>query len=161
MRKRLGFLLALLGLSGCRTKETTGRALALPSPDAQGVYPFTTNALFALYEADGREADRLLRGKPVLVTGWVVRQHTSVEPDVERLKRGERTPPDLYLHVGHESNGFYLSSAGIICTFPEDARPALRALLKKLDARESVTVRGIVDGKMGSVFLKDCSLRNG
>ena len=83
MRKRLGFLLALLGLSGCQAKEPTGLTLALPSSDAQGVYPFTADALFSLYEADGREADRLLRGKPALVTGWVVRQHTSIEPDPE------------------------------------------------------------------------------
>jgi hypothetical protein len=122
------------------------------------VYHFSANELFSLYETDGKEADRLLRSKVVIVTGWVQREHTSVEPDPERLKKGERTLPDLFLYVPHQSNGFFIPVGGIICNFPEDARPALRALLKKLGTREEVVVRGTVAGKLGSVFLESCSL---
>jgi hypothetical protein len=158
MRNRLGVLLALLGLVGCRPKEPPGPALVLPSPDPDGAYRFTANALFDLYATDGQQADRLLRGKTVVVTGWVVRDYTRVEPDPERLKRGERTLPDLYLHVDHPSNGFFLSSDGIICNFPETARATLRTRLKRLGLRDEVRVRGTAAGKLGSVFLENCAL---
>jgi hypothetical protein len=157
MKRVLWGLLALLGL-GCRGRREPTVTLPLPKPNADGAYPFHANELFDLYRKDGKQANQLLRGKTVLVTGWVVRQHTQVEVDKERAKTGEITNPDLYLHVNHESNGFWLSSDGIICNFPNSARETLRALLKKLKPRDEVTVRGIVDGKLGSVFLKDCIL---
>lgn len=155
MRKVLCFLLALLGLTGCRD---TGPSLILPAPDAQGVYHFETNQLYDLYRQNGREADRLLRGKTVVVTSWVMLPYTSVEPDADKLKKGERTPPDLFLHVDHKSNGFWIGSDGIICIFPESARDSLRKLLKKMQQGDLVRVRGRVDGKLGSIFLKDCAL---
>lgn len=158
MKRLLWLLLALLGGAGCRSRQGPAPHLALPAPDPQGVYPFSANALFSLYETDGKEADRLLRGKIVLVTGWVEWEHSGIEPDPERLKKGERTPPDLFLHVAHQSNGFFIPVGGIICNFPEDARPVLRTLLKKRDTREAVTVRGTVGGKLGSVFLESCAL---
>ncbi|MGC4044054.1 MAG: hypothetical protein QM758_09670 [Armatimonas sp.] len=158
MRKVLCFLLALLGLTSCRDTTPKGPPLALPTPASDGAYHFDTNSLYDLYRQNGREADRLLRGKTVVITGWVVQQYTSVEPDKEKLKKGERTPPDLYLHVDHKSNGFWLSSNGIICNFPESARDSLRKLIKRLEYQEQVQVRGKVDGKLGSVFLKDCTL---
>jgi hypothetical protein len=158
MRKLLCFLLALIGLSGCRDNAPKGPPLTLPTPDAQGTYHFHANELFGLYRKNGREADRLLRGKTVVVTGWIVREYTRVEPDKERLKRGERTVPDLYLHVDHQSNGFFLSSDGIICNFPESARVELRALLKRTKPCEEIQVRGTVAGKLGSVFLENCAL---
>jgi len=157
MRNALGLFLALLGLSGCRSR-TPATALPLPSPDPQGVYHFSANDLFDLYRTDGKEADRLLRGKAVQVTSWVEWEHSGVDPDPERLKKGERTPPDLFLHVAQQSNGFFIPVGGVICTFPEDTRPALRTLLKKHETRADVSVRGTVDGKLGSVFLKDCTL---
>jgi hypothetical protein len=158
MKKLLCLLLALVGGAGCRRSDPSRTPLVLPKPDAQGVYHFTAAALFGLYETGGKEADRLLRGKPVVVTGWVEREHTEVEIDKERAKKGEVTNPDLFLHVPHQSNGFYIPVGGIICNFPSSARDSLRALLKMLGTREEVTVRGIVDGKLGSVFLKDCML---
>ncbi|WP_309708655.1 hypothetical protein [Armatimonas sp.] len=158
MKKLLCFLLALLGGVGCRSREEPHTPLLLPAPDAQGVYSFTAHDLFDLYEKDGKQADRQLRGKQVLVTGYVVREHTSVEIDKERAKKGEITNPDLFLYVPHESNGFYIPVGGVICNFPNSARDRLRTLLKKLKPRDPVTVRGTVDGKMGSVFLKDCTL---
>lgn len=158
MKRLLCLFLALLGGVGCRPREASRTPLLLPTPDAQGAYTLTANELFSLYETDGKEADRLLRGKAVIVTGWVEREHTSIEIDKERAKKGEITNPDLFLHVGHESNGFYIPTGGIICNFPNSARDTLRTLLKKLQPHDNVTVRGIVDGKLGSVFLKDCSL---
>ncbi|MBB6053624.1 hypothetical protein [Armatimonas rosea] len=161
MKKILGLVLALVGLAGCRSKTAPPASLVLPAPDSQGVYHLTAEALFGLYETDGKEADRLLRGKPAVVTGWVEREHSAVEIDKEAAKRGERPRPDLFLHVPHTSNGFYIPVGGVICTFPESARDTLRATLKKLDRYATVQVRGIVDGKLGSVFLKDCTLERG
>ena len=158
MKRLLCLFLTLLGGAGCRQREEPRAPLQLPAPDAQGVYSFTANDLFSLYEKDSKQADKQLKGKQVLVTGRVVREHTSIEMDKERAKRGEVTNPDLFLHVGQESNGFYIPVGGVICNFPNSARDTLRTLLKKLKPRENVTVRGIVDGKMGSVFLKDCTL---
>jgi hypothetical protein len=158
MKKLFVLLLALLGGPGCRSRDEQRALLPLPAPDAQGAYHFTANELFSLYEKDSKQADRQLRGKTAVVTGWVERQHTSIEVDKERAKRGEITNPDLFLHVGHESNGFYIPTGGIICNFPSSARDTLRARLKRLSPRENLTVRGVVDGKLGSVFLKDCIL---
>ena len=158
MKRLLCLLLALLGGAGCRPREEPHTPLQLPPPDAQGVYSFTANDLFSLYEKDSKQADRQLKGKQVLITGWVVREHTSIEIDKERAKRGEITSPDLFLYVPHESNGFFIPVGGVICNFPSSARDTLRALVKKLKPRENVVVRGTVDGKMGSVFLKDCTL---
>jgi hypothetical protein len=154
MKKLLCFLLALLGGVGCRSREEPRTPLKLPTPDAQGAYPLTANELFSLYEKDSKQADRQLKGKKVLVTGWVVREHTSIEIDKERAKRGEITNPDLFLYVAQESNGFFIPVGGVICTFPDSARDTLRAFVKKLRHRENVIVRGTVDGKMGSVFLR-------
>ena len=161
MKKTLGLLLALLGISGCRSKSTPAPSLAIPAPDAHGVYHFTANELFSLYATDGKEADRQLRGKPVVVTGWVEREHSLIEVDKERAKKGEVTNPDLFLHVAHESNGFFIPVGGVICNFPSSARDTLRAALKRLAPRATVQVRGMVDGKLGSVFLKDCTLEKG
>jgi hypothetical protein len=157
MKKTLGLLLTLVGLTGCRSKSTPSKPLLIPAPDPQGVYHFTANALFDLYETDGKEADRLLRGKPAVVTGWVEREHSTIEVDKERAKKGEVSNPDVFLHVAHTSNGFYIPVGGIICTFPSSARDTLRARLKQLKPREEIAVRGTVDGKLGSVFLKDCA----
>lgn len=158
MRSKLFLLLLSLGLVGCREEATERTRLTLPPPDSEGVFPFSSNELFDLYRQDGKEANRLLKGKILRVTGRVVPRFTRIEPDPERLKTGERTPPDLYLHVDHQSNGFYVSSDGIICLFPERARETLRKRAKRLAQDDEVTVRGKLTGKLGSVFLEDCTL---
>lgn len=153
MLRRRGALLTLLGLLGC-ARRRDGPPLALPTPDAGGALPFDANELYDLYRKDGAAADRALRGKTVSVTSTVLTRFSSVDKDPKRPD----APPDLYLKVDHTSNGFWVSSDGVVCQFPESDRADLKRLIKALDPSDRVTVRGIVNGKLGSVFLKDCTL---
>lgn len=88
------------------------------------------------------------------MTGTVLARYSSVE----KAPTHTDAPPDLYLKVDYQSNGFRVSSDGIVCQFPKSDRAALKQFLKRLDPSDTVTVRGVVNGKFGSVFVKDCAL---
>lgn len=53
----------------------------------------------------------------------------------------------------------FSAANGVICNFPDTARPELRKLAKALKRSDTVAVRGILKSYMlGSVWLENCSL---
>lgn len=155
----LSAILLVSGLAGCRSQHSSAPVsnLPLPSPGQEGIYHLTADELFESYRQDGKATDQLMRGKTVIVNGYIVREYTRIEID-KVTKPDLPTNPNLYLHVNHTSNGFWLSSDGVVCNFPDSARVQLRSLLKTLGEREHLSVRGTVGGKLGSIFLNNCSL---
>lgn len=154
-------VLGLFSLGGCRqnTSPVTPTAqLPLPPPEADGFYHLTTEQLFEPYKKDGKAADKLLRGKTVVVEGYVIADYSTVEVDKDRVVVGGSTNPDLFLYVGHKSNGFWVSSDGVVCNFAGSDRPFLRKFVKKIRRQDRVFVRGIVGRKFGHIFVDNCAL---
>ena len=92
----LGALFAALfnaiGLSGCQPSEPPAPpvALPLPSPDEHGVYRLTSDALYRSFKTDSKATERLLGGKTLVVTGWVVLKYSDIEVSKERSHPGFR-----------------------------------------------------------------------
>lgn len=154
-------LMGLIGLGGCtqdKKAESPAVPLPLPPPDADGSYKLTTEELFAPYKTDGKAADQLLRGKTVVVEGRVVPEYSDIEVDKKRAAEVGKTYPDLFLYAGHKSNGFWVSSDGVVCNFTEADRPFLRKFIKKIREQDRVFVRGTVGRKFGHIFIDHCTL---
>ncbi|MBC8137959.1 MAG: hypothetical protein H8F28_18930 [Fibrella sp.] len=154
-------VLGLISLSGCRqsgSPTTPATILPLPPPEADGSYHLTTEQLFAPYKVDGKSADKFLRGKKVVVEGRVIADYSDVELDKDQVAAGGPTNPDLFLYANHPSNGFWVSSDGVVCYFPESDRPLLRKFVKKIRRQDRVFVRGTVGKKFGHIFVDDYAL---
>lgn len=153
-------VLGLISLTGCQhnTPVTSANLLPFPPPEADGSYHLTSEQLFASYKVDGKSADKFLCGKTVVVEGRVVTEYSDVEVDKNRAASGGPTNPDLFLYVGHKSNGFWVSSDGIVCNFPDSDRPFLRKFIKKIRRQDRVFVRGTIGKKFGHIFVESCSL---
>lgn len=153
-------VLGLISLAGCQqnTPVTPANLLPLPPPEADGSYHLTSEQLFAPYKVDGKSADKFLRGKTVVVEGRVVTEYSDVEIDKDRVASGAPPPPDLFLYVGHQSNGFWVSSDGIVCNFSDSDRPFLRKFIKKIRRQDRIFVRGTIGKKFGHIFVESCTL---
>lgn len=147
-------------LAGCGRAAPSGPpvVLPLPKPGTDGSYRLTTDELYESYRVDGKATDKLLRGKTVVVDGYVVLEYSDVEVNQKRKKSGGPTNPDLFLQVNHKSNGFWVSSNGVVCNFPDSARPQLIKFIKNIQRYDRAIVRGKVGLKFGDVFLEGCSL---
>lgn len=154
-------VLSLLSLGGCRenvSPQTPPALLTLPPPEADGSYHLTSEQLFEPYKTDGKAADTFLRGKTVVVEGRVVAEYSDVEVKKDSKPADEPTPPDLFLYVGHKSNGFWVSSDGIVCNFSESERPFLRKFVKTIRRQDRVFVRGTIGRKFGHIFVEECAV---
>ena len=101
-------------------------------------YRLSPQQLLAAYEADEQSADTKYRGKVVEVSGVVE-------------ENGLETMDMPFVMLATEIG---MSFFGVQCIFSEKEKPTLGALSKG----DEVTVMGTVDGYMGNVIVRGCSL---